>query len=232
MQRPSEEIIQALKAKHGPIVEVELSSFELCVVVAPFTSATCARYVDEGIISGDDASDRLLARHVLWPEPKEVEAAKRRFARLGKRIADVLCEDAGLPLTSPAKTSSDRLAADTPPGVLARAGLTEAKAGELLAQHTDSALQVLVVTAADGDTIFAGVLTSPGEVELGLMRDAQAARKGYAAACVSACRACVVWSSTSLDVVIERYPAIPMLLLPAEMNELGGSAAAKRFRRR
>lgn len=232
MQRPNEETLLAIKAKHGEVIEVELPDFDFCGLVVPFTSATCARYVDEGIVSLDDASDRLLVRHVVWPSPAEVQAAKKRGAKLAKRLSDVLCEDAGLPLTSPAKVSSDRLTSSTPPGVLALAGLDEAKAAELLAAHPDVKLQIVVVTNVEGEVIFAGVITSPGDVELGLLRDAQEKRKGYASACLSACRSCVVWKSTDLDRVIDRYPAIPMLVLVAEMQELGGSAAAKRFRRR
>lgn len=232
MKRPSEDELQAIRAKHGQVIEAEFDAFDVCVVLLPFTSAACQRYVDEGIVSVDDASDRLLARHVLWPSPDEVEAKKKSYARLGKRVGDVLCEDAGLPISSPAKTSSDRLTPSTPIGVLARAGLSEAKTSELLNQHSDSLLQLFVITNAEGETIFASVLVAPSEVELGLMRDAQAGKKGYAAACLSACRACVVWSNVSADVAFERYPAIPMLVLPAEMNELGGGAAAKRFRRR
>lgn len=232
VERPSEDIVQGLRAKHGPIIEFEMPEFDFVAVLLPFTAAACQRYVDEGVVSIDDASDRLLVRHVLWPPPKAVQEVKRRCAKLGKRIADALCEDAGLPLTAPAMKSADRLTSSTPPGVLAQAGLDEAKAAELLAAHPDLRLQLVALMDASGQVIFACVLSSPSDIELGLLRDAQDRKKGYAAACLSASHACVVWSRDDIDQAFARYPTIPTLVLPGEINELGGGDAVKRFRRR
>lgn len=232
MQRPGEDVVQELRAKYGPMIEFELPDFDFTALLLPFTPTTCQRYVDEGVVSVEDASDRLLVRHVLWPPPKDVQNGKRRCAKLGTRVADVLCEDAGLPLTAPAMTSSDRLTSATAPGVLAHAGLEDSKAAELLAAHPDVRLQIVVITDATGDAIFSCVLASPSEIELGLLRDARDKKRGYAAACLSASRACVVWCPGDIDQIFDRYPAIPTLVLPAEINELGGSDAVKRFRRR
>lgn len=228
----TEEIVQSTKAKFGDVLQVELPELDFVALVSPFTVTTCHRYVDEGIVSVDDASDRLLVRHVLWPPPSDVNTAKRRSAQLGRRIGDVLCEDAGLPITSPAKSSSDRLTSSTAPGVLAQAGLPEGKAAELLAAHPDVRLQLIVVSDSNGDVIFAGVLCSPGDVEIGLLRDAQERKRGYAQACLSAVSACLVWSRDDSVQTFERYPAIPTMVLPAELREMGGAATAKRFRRR
>ncbi|MCC6559646.1 MAG: hypothetical protein IT372_42560 [Polyangiaceae bacterium] len=232
MDRYTAEELQAIKAAHGEVVEVELPEFDFCALARPFNAASCARWVDEGIVNSDDAAERVLIRHVVWPAPAKVQAARRRCANLASQVVNVLAVDAGLPLERPALKYSDPLNRDTPPGVLAMAGLDEGVAEELLSKHSDVLLRVVSITDEGGTVICACVLASPSDVEQNLLRGAVEKGKGYAAACLSVVRACAVWARGDLDQTLARYPAIAPLVLVGELKEMGGAAATRRFRRR
>jgi hypothetical protein len=124
---------------------------------------------------------------------------------------------------------ADELDGDTPPMVLAAAGLTREAADKLLAEY-QGAQRIVRITDEKRQTIFAAVLRTPDQHEGQILSSARAAGKGVASALLSLARSCITYSRDELDGAIARYPAIPLLALIEEWDALGGSGAEARFR--
>ncbi len=233
MRAYTEADLEALKAKHriAYVVELDVPGVGL-LPLSPFQPASFARWVDENIKDATASNDAALVRHVLFYSPAEISAVRRKVSKLGQLAIDCLCGDVGLPVSAPARTQIDDFNADTPPGVLAQAGLDESKAAELLTEIGDDRAKVVAVIDDAGEVIFGCVVRSPGDAERNILDRAQAAAKGYADACRSAADGCLVWSTMTLAECWTKYPAIPVLVLAPVIADLGGSGAARRFRRR
>ncbi len=227
--------IDALKAKWSldRIIEPNLSDFGLAVLLRPFAMPDFDRYIDDSLKDVGTANDALLMRHALFHTPAEIKAARGRCAGLSKLCWEALAGDAGFPTPgTPARAQVDVLDPSTPPGVLAQAGLEEAKAAQLLAELGSRPAKVVSVVDDAGEVIFGGVLGAPGDAESQLIRRAEAEKKGYAAACRGAADGCLVWTRDPPAATWGRYPAIPVLVLAEVIGGMGGTSATARFRRR
>ena len=233
MRTFTEDDLAALKAKHriDRVLILDLPELGIALPLAPFTPGSFARWVDEDIKDHSAANDAALTRHVLFYSPAELGTIKRRLVMLARDVVDGLSADVGVPLEAPARKQIDDFNDSTPPGVLAQAGLDDAKVAELLGELGDTKAKIVSVIGQEGELLFSCVLRAPGEAERMVMERAFAAHKGYADACRSAADGCIVWSSMSLADCWTRYPAIPVLILAPVITDLGGSGAARRFRR-
>lgn len=233
MRTYTDDDLSALKAKHRIpyVLECTVPGFGP-LPLAPFAPLSFSRWVDENIKDAASSNDAALVRHVLFYSPAEVNAIRRQVANVAQLVVDCLAGDAGLPVEVPARSQIDDFSADTPPGVLALAGLDEAQADKLLADLDDDKAKIITVLGVEGERVFACVLRAPGDAERNVLDRAKAAAKGYADACRSAVDGCLVWSSMPLADCWREHPAIPVLVLAPVISDLGGSGAERRFRRR
>jgi hypothetical protein len=223
--------VDALKAKWGTgLLPLDMPEHGIRMLLRPFDLVSFDRFADESLRDHDTAAEATLVRQLAFHTAAELKAARRDCPRLPNRALDVLCADAGLPLEAPAVTMFDPLDG-APETVLELAGLDEATAAKLLAEHASSRPLVVSVRDPEGDVIFGGVMVQPGEAETGGLERAQTARKGYGAACRAAADGCLVWQRES-PAPWGRYPAIPVLILAKKISEMGGAGSTARFRSR
>lgn len=156
--------------------------------------------------------------------------AQDRLPQLATLFTRILAEEAGFPSTQPAYKMIEKLGS-TSPFLLAAAGLDEVKRDELLATYPRGA-RVLLVQDRNRKVIWSSVMRPPDQEEQGVLT--AAAAKGKAgSAYLSLTRACTPWPAPAqLEPMIARYPAIPLLVIPEVLLEMGGGAAVASFRGR
>ncbi|MEP7123147.1 MAG: hypothetical protein ABJE95_19620 [Byssovorax sp.] len=198
--------------------------------------AEASRYTNEATAKGSSyeaAGERLMMRRILSIEVDGDAAgalakARAKLPQLATHITDLLTQAAGFPARAPAMKFSDELNAETPPLVLAEAGLTREAADRLLAEF-DAPQRIVRITDDKRQTIFAAVVRTPDPQEGQILSSARELGKGIPAALLSLVRACTTFSRDELEGAIARYPAIPLLSLAEEWDALGGSGAEARF---
>ena len=216
----------------APVIEVdfEFPAAGLSGLARAFSQEECETYIDHAMRQRDDAAVWVLRRFVTSPGFEVIEEARRDFPELAQHVADGLCEVAGCYRQT--ATTEDALDFDTPPGVLAFAGLDAAKVTELKTKFPTTRLVLITVCNDDCERLAAFVVRAPDEGTLRLISKARADKKGFAKAARSASLNVIVWSSEPAKEVFERYPALPALVLGPRIIEIGDRSADARFRRR
>jgi hypothetical protein len=224
--------VDALKVKHrvDRLIAPDLAQWGLSMLLLPFSLGSFDRYVDDSLKDEDSANEGLLVRHAVFHNPAEIRSARARCIGLPKLCWHALAADAGYP-SPPAWKMVDPFNVDTPPNVLAEAGLDEPAAEQLLTKLGKRDAKIVAVRDDSSAMIFAAVLGEPGEAERAQLRRAETEKRGYAAACRSAADGCIAWSRSPPAETWPRYPAIPVLVLAEVIATMGGTSATGRFRR-
>ncbi|MEO5726624.1 MAG: hypothetical protein ABI134_13725, partial [Byssovorax sp.] len=157
-----------------------------------------------------------------------LDRAREKCPDLPAKVLNLITEQAGYPWTAPAMKAVDELTAETPPMVLLAAGLTREKADELIAEYP-KAQRLIRITDKTRKTIFGCVVRTPETEEMAILKSAQSSGKGVPEALLSLTRACVTWSRDPLEGAIATYPAIPLLSLVEDFEQMGVVSAEARF---
>jgi hypothetical protein len=183
--------------------------------------------------SYDEACDRAMMRHLLSLEvdgdPTDaIERGRAKCPDIAAQIINLLGEQSGLPWTKPAMKAVDALDANTPPMVLLAAGLTREKADELLSLYPKPQ-RLIRITDKARKTIWACVVRTPENEEMSILKRARADHRGIPDALLSLTRACVTWSRDPIEGAIAMFPAIPLLSLSDDFDDLGVVEVHARF---